>query len=169
MSGPWNPVRPKSSIISGTSLRIEVLLWLVEVLGNTLERAQEIFWNTLEVYRPDRKKPFVCLPALASILVCITYLAILKESAAVEIGEHVNALNYADGTLAGCQPSKPLLCPSNMCCKGEGELRQLSTLAIVVQSISMASCFWISLPFYFFKCYSSVRLREQYLEGQILL
>jgi hypothetical protein len=112
--------------MAGTFLRIEVLLWLVEMLGNTLERAQEIFWNTLEVYRPDRKKPFVCLPALASILVCITYLAILKESAAVEIGEHkdVNALNYADGTSAGCQPFNPLLCPSNMCCKGEGELRQ---------------------------------------------
>ncbi len=119
--------RPKSSIMAGTFLRIEVLLWLVEMLGNTLERAQEIFWNTLEVYRPDRKKPFVCLPALASIMVCITYLAILKGSAAVEIGEHkdVNALIYADGTLAGCQPLKPLLCPFNMCCKGEGELKAI--------------------------------------------
>jgi hypothetical protein len=94
-------------------------------LDDTLERATEIFWDTLEVYRPAREKTSVFLAALAAIMVCLIYSAFFLNIDPVELEKHSDVNNIKSS--AGCQFTN--VCPSKLWCLREGELTEIITIA----------------------------------------
>jgi hypothetical protein len=94
---------------------------LGEWLDDTLERALEIFWDTLEPYRPTREKTSVFLTALAAIMVCLIYSAFFLNINPVELEKHSDVNNIKSS--AGCQFTN--VCPSQLWCLKKGELMEI--------------------------------------------
>jgi hypothetical protein len=89
-----------------------------ERLDDTLESASEIFWNTLEVYRPAREKTSVFLAAMAASLVCLIYSAFFLNIDPAELEKHSDVNNIKSS--AGRQFTN--VCPSQLWCLKKGEL-----------------------------------------------
>jgi hypothetical protein len=94
---------------------------LGERLDDTLESASEIFWDTLEVYRPAREKTSVFLAALAAIMVCLIYSAFFFNIDPAELEKHSDVNNIKSS--AGCQFTN--VCPSKLWYLKKGELMEI--------------------------------------------
>ncbi len=94
---------------------------LGERLDDTLKSASEIFWDTLEPYRPAREKTSVFLAAIAAIMVCLIYSAFFLNIDPVELEKHSDVNNIKSS--AGCQFTN--VCPSQLWCSKKSELMEI--------------------------------------------